>query len=217
MKTTFKRAIFAIAMMLITASTSWAYDFIVDGIYYNYNGDGETVSVTYKNKDYNSYSGSVVIPSTVTYDGTTYSVTKIGESAFERCRQLTSVNIPESVTEIGLYSFYSCESMTSVNIPSSVTTICKNAFESCWKLTKVEISNIADWCNISFASIPSNPLYFAKHLYLNGTEVTDLVIPESVTEIHPYAFCFCHGFKSVTINDSVTSIGDGAFQNITVR
>ena len=212
MKTTFKRAIFAIAMMLITASTSWAYDFIVDGIYYNYNGDGETVSVTYKNKDYNSYSGSVVIPSTVTYDGTTYSVTKIGESAFERCRQLTSVNIPESVTEIGLYSFYSCESMTSVNIPSSVTTICKNAFESCWKLTKVEISNIADWCNISFASIPSNPLYFAKHLYLNGTEVTDLVIPESVTEIHPYAFCFCHGFKSVTINESVTEIGDGAFE-----
>lgn len=87
--TTFKRAIFAIAMMLITASTSWAYDFIVDGIYYNYNGDGGTVSVTYKNKDYDSYSGSVVIPSTVTYDGTTYSVTKIGESAFERCRQLT--------------------------------------------------------------------------------------------------------------------------------
>ena len=211
--TTFKRAIFAIAMMLITAFTSWAYDFIVDGIYYNYNGDGETVSVTYKNKDYNSYSGSVVIPSTVTYGGTTYSVAKIGESAFERCRQLTSVNIPESVTEIGLYSFYSCESMTSVNIPSSVTTICKNAFESCWKLTKVEISNIADWCNISFASIPSNPLYFAKHLYLNGTEVTDLVIPESVTEIHPYAFCFCHGFKSVTINDSVTSIGEAAFQN----
>ena len=210
--TTFKRAIFAIAMMLITASTSWAYDFIVDGIYYNFNGDGETVSVTYKNKDYNSYSGSVVIPSTVTYGGTTYSVTKIGESAFEKCRQLTSVNIPESVTEIGLYSFYSCESMTSVNIPSSVTTICKNAFESCWKLTKVEISNIADWCNISFASIPSNPLYFAKHLYLNGTEVTDLVIPESVTEIHPYAFCFCHGFKSVTINESVTEIGDGAFE-----
>ena len=80
MKTmTFKRAIIAISMMLVTASTSWAYDFYVGGIYYNKNSDGKTVYVTYKGNYY--YSGSVVIPSTVTYSGTTYNVTSIGYKA----------------------------------------------------------------------------------------------------------------------------------------
>ena len=95
--TTFKRAIIAIAMILVTAATSWAYDFIVNGIYYGKNSDGKTVYVT--SGDY-TYSGSVVIPSTVTYNGTTYSVTEIGGYAFSECSGLTSVTIPNSVTLI---------------------------------------------------------------------------------------------------------------------
>lgn len=235
-KTTFKRAIFAIALLLITATSSWAYSFCVDGIYYVKNSDGVSVSVTYADDDYNSYSGSVVIPSTVAFDGTTYSVTKIGENAFKKCQTLTSVTIPESVTEIGVYSFTRCENLTSVTIPesvtlidygafencraltsvtipSSVTTIGKDAFEDCWNLTKVEISDLTAWCNISFATIPSNPLYHAKHLFINGTELTELVIPESITEIGQNAFCFCHGLTSVTIHDAITKIGNNAFQN----
>ena len=190
MKTTFKRAIFAIAMMLITASTSWAYDFIVDGIYYNFNGDGETVSVTYKNKDYNSYSGSVVIPSTVTYDGTTYSVAKIGESAFERCRQLTSVNIPESVTEIGDGAFETCSNLTSLTIGNSVTSIGSYAFNNCKNLVSVTIpksvNKIGDkafyncYGIMSFTSLNTTPPSAPSENVFKGIPRSDctLFVPE---------------------------------------
>ena len=103
--TTFKRAFIAISMMLVTAATSWAYDFSVNGIYYGKSSDGKTVYVTYKDTDYNSYSGSVVVPSTVTYSGTTYSVTSIGYWALSECSGLTSVTIPNSVTSIGGSAF----------------------------------------------------------------------------------------------------------------
>ena len=83
-------------------------DFSVNGIYYGKNSDGKTVYVTYKDTKYNSYSGSVVIPPTVTYSGTTYSVTSIGNSAFRDCSGLTSVTIPNSVTSIGDYAFDNC-------------------------------------------------------------------------------------------------------------
>ena len=70
------------AILFSVALSGYAYDFEVDGIYYGKNSDGKTVYVTYKDTNYNSYSGSVVIPSTVTYSGTTYSVTSIGSYAF---------------------------------------------------------------------------------------------------------------------------------------
>ena len=86
----------ATLLLTLTATAASAYDFEVDGIYYNKNSDGTSVSVTYKDKDsnYNSYSGSVTIPSQVTHSGTPYSVTKIGSNAFFKCSGLTSVTIP---------------------------------------------------------------------------------------------------------------------------
>ncbi len=136
------------------------------------------------------------------------SVTSIGNSAFYNCSGLTSVTIGNSVTSIGEYAFYNCSGLTSVTIGNSVTSIGNYAFENCSGLTSVHISDLAAWCNISFNS---NPLNYAHHLYLNGTEVTDLVIPNSVTSIRAYAFRGCSGLTSVTIPNSVTSIGDQAF------
>ena len=93
--------------------------------------------------------------------------------------------------------------------------ICK--FRSCSGLISVHISDLAAWCNISFketfSDAESNPLSFAHHLYLNGEEVKDLVIPNSVTSIGNYAFYYCSGLTSVTIPNSVTSIGDYAFDS----
>ena len=138
-------------------------------------------------------------------------VTNIGNYAFYYCTSLTSITIPNSVTSIGSAAFLDCRSLTSVTIPDSVTSIGDCAFYGCTSLEDVYITDIAKWCAISFDGTDSNPLYYAKNLYLNGNLVTELVIPDSVTSIGDDAFYGCTSLTSVTIPDSVTSIGDGAF------
>ncbi len=139
------------------------------------------------------------------------SVTSIGDYAFYDCSSLTSVTIPNSVTSIGISAFYGCNGLTSVTIGNSVTSIGNSAFSGCSGLTKVNITDIAAWCNIAFGNETSNPLDYAKHLFVNDVEVTDLVIPNSVTSIGDYAFYNCSSLTSVTIPNSVTSIGNSAF------
>ena len=143
------------------------------------------------------------------------SVTSIGGSAFQDCSGLTSVTIGNSVTSIGSSTFSGCRGLTSVTIPNSVTSIGGYAFYNCSGLTSVHITDIAAWCNISFGDDVSNPLSYAHHLYMNGSEITDLVIPNSVTSIGIYAFRDCSGLTSVTIPNSVTSIGGDAFISCT--
>ena len=140
------------------------------------------------------------------------SVTSIGDHAFYQCSSLTSVTIPNSVTSIGGSAFKDCSSLTSVTIPNSVTSIGGYAFEGCSGLTSVHISDLEAWCNITFTDSFSNPLYFAHHLYLNGDEVKDLVIPNSVTSIGSSAFEGCSSLTSVTIPNSVKTIGQHAFR-----
>ena len=113
--------------------------------------------------------------------------------------------------EIYEYQFYKCSSLTSITIPDSVTEIGYAAFKDCTSLTSVHITDIAAWCGISFGGDAANPLCYANNLYLNGELVTNLVIPDSVTEIGYSAFSGCSSLTSITIPDSVTSIGDGAF------
>ena len=132
-------------------------------------------------------------------------VTSIGGGAFRDCSGLTSVTIPEGVTSLGDEAFRGCSGLTSITIPSSVTSIGESAFSYCSSLTSVHISDIASWCNISFESY-SNPLDYAHHLYLNGEEVKDVVIPEGATSFNAYAFSGCSGLKSITLPESVTNI-----------
>jgi hypothetical protein len=119
-----------------------AHDFEVGGIYYKITSYRE-VAVTYRgdsndNQYDKEYSGVVSIPSSVTYNGTTYSVTSIGDRAFYDC-SLWDVTIPNSVTSIGDRAFYKCSSLTSVTIPNSVTSIGEDAFSYCSLLTSVTI------------------------------------------------------------------------------
>ena len=209
-------------------------------IYYEITSSSNlTVAVTYQGTSYSEYmdeyTGSVTIPDKVTYNGKTYSVTSIGDDAFRNCTGLTSVTIPNSVTNIGNYAFRNCSSLTSVTIPNSVTSIGNYAFYYCYGLTSITIPNsvtsigdkafyacssltkvivpdIAAWCNILFSSSSANPLYYVKHIYSDeNNEITDLVIPNSVTSIGSRAFEGCSGLTSVTIPNSVTSIGSSAF------
>ncbi|UKK61349.1 leucine-rich repeat domain-containing protein [Prevotella communis] len=208
-------------------------------IYYNYTNGGLELEVTYLNKVYDqnrtTYSGSVTIPREVIYMNRTRKVTSIGDAAFAGCKDLNSLSIPNSINSIGKQAFYSCAFtkfvipenvshigsgafqycllMTDVTIPSSVTEIGGGAFYDCSGLTGVHISSIEDWCKIHFDMdyVGTNPTHYAHHLYINGSEVTDVIIPNSLTSINDGIFDGCSELASVTIPDGVTSIGKYSF------
>lgn len=101
----------------------------IDGIYYRLYGNSNTAMVTYGSTNVDSYSGDVIIPSTVIYEGDIYMVTSIGELAFCDCSSLTSITIPNSITSIGFRAFRHCSGLSSITIPESVTEIGNNIFE----------------------------------------------------------------------------------------
>lgn len=169
------------------------------------------------------------------------SVTSIGVDAFKDCTNLTSVTINSIaiastnytrtdnlksifgdqvtsytfgnlVTAIGGNALFNCANMTSVTFLGHVMDIRAFAFSGCSGLTRVNVSDLAAWCLIDFASPGTNPLYYSHHLFnTSNTEITHLAIPSSVSSIGKNAFTGCTGLLSVTIPNSVTSIGSGAF------
>lgn len=169
-----------------------------------------TISGNGKMQDY-SYSGEAPWGTEITNVVVESDVTYIGSRAFSDCTELTSAAIPNSVTRIGNAAFYCCTGLTIITIPDSVTSIGETAFYRCTGLKKVYISDMTAWLNISFGDNSSNPLYYSHDLYLNDELVTNLVIPNGITSIKPYAFSGWLGLTSITIPDSVTSINRYAF------
>ena len=140
-------------------------------------------------------------------------VTSIGDYVFYGCSGLTSITIPNGVTSIGEHAFDGCESLTSITIPNGVTSIGSSAFSNNTNLEEVHVSDISAWCKINFANEYSNPLRYAKHLYLNDKEVSKLVIPNGTDGIGNYAFDGCESLTSVVIPNTVKSIGAYSFRN----
>ena len=134
----FLRALF-LSLAVILSLPMLAVEVEIDGI--NYELVSKVKQATVIAKSSGEYSGKVVIPESVEYGGTAYSVTSIGEEAFYDCDYLTSVTIPNSVTSIGSSAFYFCRFLTSVTIPNSVTSIEYQAFCYCSGLTSVTIPN----------------------------------------------------------------------------
>ena len=139
-------------------------------------------------------------------------ITSICDYCFYLCQNLEKVTIPEGVTWIGGSAFLSCDSLDSLTIPASLKAIGRSAFSFYHSPSEVYISDLAAWCNISFDEFASNPLRGGGTLYLNGKPIEDLLIPESVTAISPFAFSHCLSIKRLTIHDGVTAIGANAFE-----
>lgn len=144
--------------------------------------------------------------------------TIIDNGMFQGCRDLQSIELPNSINSIGSEAFDGCSGLTSIAIPKNVTFIGERAFSSCSSLTEVHISDLAAWFNITFdinnsvfIGESANPLYYAHHLYLNGTELTEIEIPAVITKINDYALYGASSITSITIPNSVTSIGAYAF------
>ena len=191
----------------------------IDGIYYNLITKAKIAEVT---SNPNKYSGEVVIPSSVTYEGVECSVSGIGNGAFQDCTDLTSVTIPNSVTSIDYYAFYECTSLTSITIPNSVTSIGDYAFYGCTSLTSITIPNsvttigeqaFASCSSLTSINIPNSVTSIGSSVFSHCTGLTSITIPNSVTSIDYGAFASCTRLTSITIPNSVTSIGNYAFRN----
>lgn len=141
------------------------------------------------------------------------SVNSMGELVFNNCtgELLINCNVPDQNSD--LTNTFNLSKFTKVTIGNSVSRMGFNAFLGCSSLEEVHISDITAWCGIVFVSQAATPLFYAKNLYLNGVLVTNLVIPDNVTEIGSYAFYCCSSLTSITIHETITSIGKNAFYN----
>ena len=159
----------------------------IDGIYYNLSEEIAEVTENPNNSNYpwvGGYSGNIVIPESVMYDGKSYSVTSIGEEAFDDCSGLTSVTIPNSVISIGDRAFAGCSGLTTITIPNSVTSIGYGTFSYCEGLKSITIPN-------SVTSIDNGAFSNCKGL-------TSITIPNSVTSIES-AFQDCTSLTSIKV------------------
>ena len=179
-------------------SSGFSYEFDVncnggplpggDYLTYSINSDGVSVTVT-GHVDGTEATGSVVIPATTTINGVTYTVTAIANEAFKQTPGITSVTFGNTVTSIASGAFWACIGLESVHYTGT----------------------IADWCGISFADYESNPLNYADELYIGGTLVTDLVIPQGVTRIKSFAFARYEAMTSVSFPNSLTQLDMASF------
>ena len=184
-----------LASAIATSLSAAAYSFESAGIYYNITGNN-TVEVTYSDRDNNTYSGSISVPETVTNNGTEYSVTKIGEYAFQGSA-VTSVSMPEGITSIGQYAFSGCQNLESVTLPETLTTLGYSAFKACKLLKTIKIPS-------GVTAIPGSCFYFCSSL-------KSVTIPEGVTAIGDYAFGSCSLSNALTLPESLEKIGGYAF------
>ncbi len=211
-----KKQILLWSLLLSCTLPILASKFEVNGIVYN-KLSGDSVEVTFREYDgvnYNRwdyYSGNIVIPENVTYEGVSYKVTKIANHAFEGCDGLTSIIIGENVIKIGAVAFYGCESLTSITINKNITSIGSAAFGNCNSITSV-IWNAKHCADFQHLNTPfyNDESYDHYPRFDASSQITSFTFGNEVEHIPAY-LCSCMSIASITIPNSVTAIGDGAF------
>ena len=194
----------------------------IKGIYYEFDTENNTAAVVSGEV---KYTGDVVIPETIVYQGNTYTVTSIANSAFRECTDLTSVTIPNSVTTINGRAFYGCSSLSTVTIPNSVTSIGGWAFfDTAWYdnqpdglvyTGKVAYKYKGTLPENAHITIKEGTLGIAGSAFYNCTGLTSVTIPGSVTTIGDEVFAYCSGLTSVTCYaEKVPSTGINCFTSV---
>lgn len=178
----------ALVACLVCAVSAGAYNFESNGIYYNITSrDPATVEVTYYN-DYHKYTGSVNIPSSVTHDGTTYTVTAIGQEAFYRCYDLTNVTLPSTLIDIWNYAFYDCLKLEKVTLPNSLTYIGAYAFAHCG----------SDASSFTSVVIPDAVIHLGLGAFTGCTKLTNVTLGSGVIIMNENVFKECTALTNVT-------------------
>jgi len=217
-------------LLLAAAYVSWllpspvmAHDIELDGICYNIDVESKKATVTYRGNlsdGYHDYAGDIVIPASISYEGVTYRVTKIGECAFNDCTGLTGISIPSSITAIEGEAFVGCHALTGVDIPSSVTRIGIGAFAGSG-LMDVNVPNTVEYIGMHafhvtpwFENCPDGLIYLGLVAYCyKGTmpDGTSLALKDGTVCVAGDAFGECKGLMNITIPQSVKHIGYRAF------
>lgn len=228
-----KRTKLILILALLLTSLCAGASVKIGDLYYDLDSSTKTASVAEGNSDIIGYA---IIPETFTYNSVTYTVTAIGDKAFENAKSLSSYNIPSTVTSIGDYAFYGTSlgyitigssivsigesafagsSISTIEIyTSSLKSIGNYAFQDCENLKKVYVHDLSKWCKIDFSE-GSNPLEnLNAELYIGyeSEPTSEIVIPSDIKEIKDYTFIGAKSVKSITIPEGVTSIGNYAFR-----
>ena len=191
----------------------------IDGIYYNLVPKAKAAEVT-SNPNY--YSGDIVIPEKVNYDGVDYDVTTIGERAFSSCYNLVSVDIPNSVMNIGNSAFWACKNLGSVKLSNKLTIISNMLFSGCSALSSVTIPTsvkrieplaFSGCSGLSSLSIPETVSGIAFSAFNNCSGLTSITFPSSVTYIAVGVLSGCNRLKTIELGNEVGTISGNAFAN----